>query len=122
MPGPDFVSVIIVADWPMTAPMTKPVSARPALTVMTGFAAEKRSWVLPALPVMTCGVVDRLSFVAVIGVALVNSVMLSGATVAATTPGLPRLNVGVFAPPSLTKVRLPNVCVRTLVTLAVPRA
>ena len=62
----------------MTALMTRPVSARPLLTVMTGLTALKRSSVLPALPVLTVGVVERLLFVAVSGVALVSWVMLSG--------------------------------------------
>ena len=73
---------------------------------MVGLAELKRNSVLPRLPVVIVGTVERLLFVAVIGEALVNTATLSGVAVPAMEPGLPRLNVGVPDPPSLTKVRL----------------
>ena len=121
-PGPALVSEVIVADWPMTALISRPVSARPLLTVRIGLTALKRSWVKSALPVLTVGVVERLLFVAVSGFALVSWVMLRARGEPEATAGFPKWKVGALAPPSLTNVRLANVCVMTLKKVGLPMA
>ena len=55
------------------------------------------------------GVVARLLFVAVIGVALLRMSVL------VATVGVPRARVGLAAPPSLVKVTLLRVCVGPVV-------
>jgi hypothetical protein len=83
----------------MAAAIERPVGARPWFTVITGLAELNCKKAKAPEPV-TSGVVEKLSFVEIIGLAELRM------TVAAATVGVPRENVGVPEPPSLMKVRL----------------
>ena len=86
--------------------MVSSVSARPSFTVRTGLALLNWRAVSAAAPVLIVGVVARLLFVEVIGVALLRMSVL------VATVGVPSVTDGLPVPPSLVKVRLARVCVR----------
>ena len=78
----------------------RPVAARPELTVIVGLALLNCNTlsVGAAAPVRS-GVVEKLSLLAVIGVAEVRMIVLAAV-------GVPKANSGFAPPPSLVNVRL----------------
>ena len=101
-PAPLLLSVV-KAPLAIGAEIFRPVSARPAFTVMTGLALPNDSAENVAAAVLMVGVVAMLLFVAVMAFALLRVRVLSAVGVANETVGLP-------VPPSLLKVMLSSVC------------
>ena len=104
-PVPVLLSESMLTFCVIGALMASSVSARPSFTVRTGLALLNCRAVSVAAPVLMVGVVAKLLFVEVIGVALLRMSVL------VATVGVPRVSEGLPVPPSLVKVRLARVCV-----------